>query len=244
MIIKTKALTFMSILCYCLSFSAFSEPELKSTPAEKESSLKILLRIIGISATPQNMRGEEDGDPGQVWIVDIVTKEQFQVSTSYMFRSPVFLPDDSGLLVLKQDEIIEISLPDLVQKSLLNIPGIVKIIGFDQSDSDRFLILLEDDKLELVSFKTGVREILTYPDNQETDKFLPHIKNWKRVYGDKQVFTKTRRKSTLLGKRSYTNVYFQNNKSQDIDLSRCKKTSCNQPSLSYDGTRVVFIKSD
>lgn len=234
---KMKILFILSTL-YCCSLSIYAEP----TPVKTETFLHKILRISGIIATPQTMRGEEQGDPGQIWVVNIETNTQIQVSSNNEFRSPVFLPDDSGLLALKHNQLFEFSLPDLTPKSLFQIPGIIKIIGFDQTDKNCFLILLQDNKLELVSLTTGLRENLTYPPGEQSEKFLAHVKSWARDYGDKRVYIKTRRKSTLRGKRSYSNVYFQHD-NQARNISQCKKSSCSQPSLSYDATQVVFIKS-
>jgi len=230
--INTKTITILALFS-SISFSAYSEP------VQTDTFLQKLLRISGISATPQQMRGEDKGQAGQIWIVNIKNNQQRQVASTGDFRSPVYLPDDTGLLVLKKNELIKISLADGVQSPLFQIPGIIKIIGFDQSDADRFLILLEDDQLELVSLQTGTRESLDYPTNKEAETFLSHIKSWNRVYGDTQINVKTRRKRTILGHRSISNIYYQH-----TDLSRCIKSSCSQPSLSHDGQSVVFIKSD
>lgn len=233
----TKSRTTLLILCSCLSFFACSEP------VQTETFLQQILRISGISATPQQMRGQEKGQAGQLWIVHTETKEQQQVSSSSDFRSPVFMPDDSSLLALKETELIEVSLPGGVAKPLFNIPGVIKIIGFDQSDNDRFLVLLEDNQLALVSLKTGIQEILNYPSSPETDAYLSHIINWDRAYGDTRVFVRTRPKRTIRGRHYLSNVYYQRNR-DETDLSRCVSSSCSQPSLSHNGKRVVFIKSD
>lgn len=233
-----KILFILSTL-YCFTLSVFAEP----TPVKTETFLYKILRISGIIATPQTMRGEEQSDPGQIWVVNIKTNAQIQVSSGNEFRSPVFLPDDSGLLALNHDQLFQFSLSDPTPKLLFQIPGIIKIIGFDQTDKNCFLILLQDNTLELVSLTTGLRENMTYPPGEQSEKFLAHIKSWTRDYGDNRVSIKTRRKSTLRGKRSYDNVYFQEG-DYARNISQCKKSSCNQPSLSYDGTRVVFIKSD
>jgi len=237
MISNNNSLLFFSALCYCFSFSTLA------APAQTDSFLQKLLRISGISATPQRMRGEEKGEPGQIWLVNIEKLNPVHVGSGNDFHSPVFLPNDTGLLVLRQDQVIEVSLADAVQKPLFQIPGIIKIIGFDQSDDNHVLILLNDNQLELVSMDTGSREKITYPAGDEAELFLSHIKSWDRVYGDTRVYVKTRRKRMILGQRSFSNVYYQYNQ-QPIDLSQCKKRSCSQPSLSYDGNSVVFIKSN
>ena len=201
--------------------------------------------FLGISATPGALKGPgEELVTGNIWIVDRKKNTQWQVTKEGGYRSPVFLPDDKNVLAVKGEAIIQIPTLGGVAKTLYNIKGIVKIVGFSKQDQDEVLILLEDKShkpstVGLLSFTSGNVTNISYGNNPtEDENMLNHIRGWERVYGSITVNVKTQDKPWAW----WTDVYIKENGKNSINLSHCEEVNCGQPSLSHDGQQVVFIK--
>ena len=120
---------------------------------------------------------------------------------------------------------------------------IAKIIGFDKANADRFLVLVgaENPSLELVPLDGGETERLVIDLTPEAKQMLAHIRGWRRVYGDTEVYVKIETKRDLRGRRKkWTNVFVSKN-GEERKLSHCEQINCGQPSLSNDSKLVVYI---
>ena len=63
-----------------------------------DSFWKQVLRFVGISANPTDLRGPDDSPSGKVWMIDIERHTRHAVTKTGGYRSPVFEPGDRSLL--------------------------------------------------------------------------------------------------------------------------------------------------
>jgi hypothetical protein len=62
------------------------------------------------------------------------------------------------------------------------------------------------------------------------------------VYGDKTLSIRHQEKQSLAGTVDYVDTFLRVDDSEPVNVSKCDGANCGQPSLSADGTRIVFIK--
>jgi hypothetical protein len=208
-----------------------------------------VLRITGISATPSQLKGPGDEvQDGDVWVADLAHRTRLRVTRDGGYRSPVFSSADENILALKGNTVVQLPLSDGEPKKLYSIKGVTKIVGLDREDADKVLILLQDvegrDAAGLLSLKSGQVTPLTYDrKSQDHRRMISHMKEWERVYGDAKVYVRSESKRVLSGTIGWTDVYLKKEDSSPLNVSRCDGVNCGQPSLSYNGRQVVFVKA-
>jgi len=218
-------------------------------PPPAESLLAKLLRITGISATPSQQKGpgDEMESGGVIWLSEITTRKTRQLSAEGGFRSPIFAPNDQSILASKAGALWQISLSDGAAKKLHDVPGLTKLIGIDRDNPDRILILLRRDATTgpaLLSLSTGRTTVLPSDPNSPNDrKLLNHLTEWERVYGETKVYPKEQRREGIAGPMEWQDVFLQEDGNAPINLSHCDGDNCGQPSLSGDGSKVVFVRA-
>lgn len=215
-----------------------------------DSFVSRVLRITGISASPKQMKGVDDYDMkagGDIWIANLSPKRILsKVTTNGGYRSPLFLPGDKGILALKGNNIVRISIADGKAETLYPIKGAAKLVGFDKDDTDKILVLIENENISLglLSLKSGKMTSISYNrELKEHRSIISHIKGWERDYGNIAVYPKTEAKLGMSGSIEWTDVYIKQGDKEPVNLSRCDGINCGQPSLSHDSKKVVFIKA-
>ncbi len=205
-----------------------------------------LLRVMGISATPSQMRGDGDIAAGQIWIAEPDSGRRTALSTDADFRWPVYDPGSENIIALKVGSIVGIPVKTREGKVLHTIPGVEKLVGFEGEDRDNLLVVLDNAKapLAMLSIKSGQLAPLPY-DTKSRDhrRMLSHIKGQERLYGLLRVYVKSASKTTMEGELEWTDVYLQEGKAAPRNISRCDGVNCSQPSLAPNGMAVVYIKA-
>ena len=122
-----------------------------------DSLLDRIMRVLGISATPSQMKGDSDLSAGQVWIADLERGTRTAVTTDSGYRWPVFEPAGGAIIALKGDSLVRIATRNGGVNVLYNIPGVEKLVGFDRDDPDKLLVTLDSQTapLALLSLETG-----------------------------------------------------------------------------------------
>jgi hypothetical protein len=203
-----------------------------------------IMQVLGISATPSQMKGESDVSAGQVWIADVERGTCTALTTGSGYRWPVYEPGGEAIVALQANSIIRIATRSGEITVEHKISGVEKLVGFDREDPDKLLVMTDKDTapLALLSLKTGNLTPLPYdPKSKEHRRMLSHVKGEERVYGAARVYVKTERKQTMEGELEWNEVYLQQGEAMPRNISNGDGVNCGQPSLSPDGKAVVYI---
>jgi hypothetical protein len=215
--------------------------------ATSESVLEILLRVTGLTASPALMRGPGDEvDPGDIWVVSPGGAPPTALTSGGGYRSPIFSPVDGSIVALNGDTVVRIPASGGAVERVRDVPGVVKLVGFEAKNGDDVVVLLEGggSPLGVLSLKTGKVVSLSYDAKSDDERrMLEQIRGQERVYGNVSVYVKTESKRRLSRIIEWTDVYLQRGDSQPQNVSACDGVRCGQPSLSPDGRRVAFVKS-
>ena len=83
-----------------------------ATPLDRawaDSFLTKVLRVTGISVSPSQLKGpDEGGEAGDLWLVNIAHNTQVQLTHDGGYRSPVFAPGDAHILALQGEALVRL----------------------------------------------------------------------------------------------------------------------------------------
>ncbi|HEX4666040.1 MAG TPA: hypothetical protein VH207_05525 [Chthoniobacterales bacterium] len=233
--------TAATILLVCLTIVI-------SQPAAAESLWEKILRITGITATPSQQKapGEEMASGGMIWIGDPATGTRRRVRDDGEFRSPIFAPDDSTILALRNGWLWRMDAETGKGDKAHHLSTVTKLIGKDRDDPDKILVLREENGKEapaFLSLKSGSLTDIPYDAQSAQDRnLLNHLRGWERDYGKVSVYPKAQRRESVVGPVEWQDVFFKKGDAEPINVSRSDGDSCGQPSLSSDGSKVAYIR--
>jgi hypothetical protein len=216
----------------------------------QDGLLNKLLRITGISATPSQQKapGEEIEAGGEIWISNVKAGTLHRLSHENGFRSPIFSPKDQSVLAVKADVLWRVSLQTGDASKMHQVAGLTKLVGIDRQDSDKVLVLIKRGSTTvpaLMLLATGAITEISYDANSPNDRrLLNHLKGWERVYGDITVYPRAQTRESQTGTVEWQDVFLKRDDAAPINVSQCDGATCGQPSLSGDGTKVVFIRTN
>jgi len=205
-----------------------------------------ILRVVGISATPSQMKSDNEVIAGQIWTAELKSGRRVALTTDSGYRWPVYEPGGEGVVALNGERLVRISLKAQEAKVLHTIPGIDKLVGFDGDQRDSLLVVLNDDNapLAMVSLKTGQLTPLPYDPKLKVHRsMLSHVKGQERSYATSRVYIRTESKQSLEGTIEWDDVYMRQGAAEPRNVSECDGVACSQPSLSPNGMEVVYIKA-
>jgi hypothetical protein len=244
--------------CIAITIALFLHIALAQTPRSgapppnehrTEKFWQKVLRISGISASPSTLRGPGDEVvSGEIWVVGVGTLKPKKLAPNDGYRSPVFLPKSRDILALKGQTLVRLPFVGGTPTTLYTIKGVNKLVGFNQDNVDELLILRENSsgqpEVGLLSLSTGRVAPIPYDQASIDDNhMIEHLRSWDRAYGDKSLYVKHQEKSTFSGTVDYVDVFLKVGKGEPVDVSNCDGVSCGQPSLSADGSLIVFIRA-
>jgi hypothetical protein len=237
---------FRAVAATALAFMAV----FVTTVARGEGLARELLAFLGISATPSQMKGpNDDGAAGDLWVVNLRSNARQQLTQDGCCRWPVFDPAGDRVLALSGDTLVGVSLGDGSYRLVHEIPSIVKLVGFDRGSADRLLILHEvtpsQIEIGVLSLSTGQIANIPYDRSSPVDRLiLAHLRGEERVYDNVRLYPKKEMGLNITGSPvEWTDVYLKQGQTPARNISACAGADCGQPSLSSDGTKVVFIKN-
>jgi hypothetical protein len=100
--------------------------------ARAEGLMDSALRVLGVSATPSQLKGTTETITGQIWMVDLERGISSPSSAESRFRWPVFTPDGNEIIALQDNNLIRISAPEREPEILYSVVGVKKLVGFDR----------------------------------------------------------------------------------------------------------------
>jgi hypothetical protein len=246
-------LPFVSELKQQPTSSPTPSPTPPATSKKIESAIQWLLRFAGITLTSSRQKGENNDDAGTIWIADLVTGESKPLSYGDKFRWPIFLPCDSSILALRDNDVVKLSLLTNEERVIVRNPKMVKLVGADSS-KDNVLVIVEDSNglhrlgtLSLSSGQISIPEFEQKPVPQvqgltEEALALSIAASSEREQGALKVSVET-----IKEPEPWTDVWLSIKKSSPLperrNLSFCNKAKCGQPSISIEGRYVAYIKS-
>jgi len=223
-------------------------PTATPSPAVPESFLSGVLRFLGVSHDPSSLKGPGDEVvTGQLWIADLSSKSTRKLTSNGGYRSPVFVPGSPDVIALKGDEVVRVRANDGNESALFAVNSITKLVGFRDDDPTALLVLLGGTQPHagILSLKSAAVQTLPYNASSSRDReMLAHLAGWERDYGNTSLYVKRESKQTVSGTIEWSDVFLKTGSGDPVDTSQCGGVDCGQPSLSPDGTLVVFVRSD
>jgi hypothetical protein len=244
---KRVGMLGLSILVMAGLLAAQSQ---KKPEKKQDSFWTRILRIAGVSATPASLRGEDRVACGDVWWTTAGQDPvAHRLTNGGGYCSPVFDSSGQNILALKSGKLYRIPLDGKPSIELQSLGGVTKLVGINRDDPDELLVVGRDAEhlpfAAIVSVKTGSINRVPYDPNSSEDKvMLAHLSGWERVYGNTRVYTEATETEGPGGiTTKFTDVYLKHGSDEPINLTSGNNVSSSQPSLSPDGQRVVFIRS-
>lgn len=206
------------------------------------------LRFLGISANPSSMKGpNDDARPGDLWITNLSEQIPTALTSDGGYQWPVFELNGKAIIAIRHGAIVRVPLNGESQRTLHRVGRVSKLIGFDRKDANKLLVLVgAQDGGSMpgeLSLASGIVGELR--DGQQNQKLMAHLQTQERIYAEAAVYPRTVSDTSVSGAQiEWTDTYYSIGGNDPINVSRCRPGNCDQPSLSPDGRRVVFVKSD
>jgi hypothetical protein len=209
-----------------------------------------LLRFFGISDSPSTLKGPGDEMvSGELWLADLDSGSTRPLTPIPGFRCPIFLSETKDVLALRGTDVVQIPFSGGEGKRLYTINSISKLIGAERDDRGKVLILLRgnEDSHPAVGFltvRTGVVTVVPYDLASRRDlQMVENLEGWSRTYGDRRLYVKTQAKQILSGTVEWSDVFLKVGNREPLNISHGDGLNCGQPSLSENGSLVVFVKA-
>jgi hypothetical protein len=234
--------------------TAFSGQAQKNAPVGKPkpstSFTERLLKFLGISDSPGTLKGPGDEViSGELWLADLEARTTRPLTSSAGYRSPIFLAGSEDVLALRGADVVRVPSSGGEGKRLYSIDGILKLVATSAEDAGTVLILLRGEsggrpRVGLLTLRTGAVNPMLYDPASPSDlQMVEDLEAWSRTYGDRRVYVQRQSKQALSGTVEWSDVFLQVGNREAVDISRCDGANCGQPSLSADGHRVVFVRT-
>ncbi len=226
--------------------------------AEETTYWRSLAAFFGFSGSsaPFQTRGRGLAiDMGRLRVVDSDgdsdSKEMIEPQR-YQFTTPVFVGDHAFVVIFDRRRLVRFErgagdqgwplsiiaeLDDI--SAAAGVSQIQQLIGVDRSCLCRVLALADRDRLVTIDLKVPERSSSVAPPASATKTDLKNtltfIKSQSRIYGDTALTVDKSAGGT-------TNVFLSRG-GESSSISGCEVRDCSQPSLSLDGSKIVFIEA-
>ncbi|MEP7343474.1 MAG: hypothetical protein ABI977_37490 [Acidobacteriota bacterium] len=213
----------------------------------KEGLLSKLLRITGISATPSAMKGGGQDAPGSIWIANSEAGQRRRLTSGGDYKSPIFL-DNQTVLALRGEHLIEIQIESGTAKTLFALPGIQKLVGVhaDQQGQVLFLGAGADNHVLVGLLSLDSQRVTALPynlDSMSDARTVTYLQGWSRSYNQGRTVLYSEKETKEGSMAVWRDVFLKQAGANPINVSRCDREDCIQPSLSPNGKLVVFIRA-
>jgi hypothetical protein len=210
-----------------------------------------LVGFLGVTSTPSALRGEEQVNSGDVWVVGVAPKQAAQrLTRDAGYRSPVFdLPGDS-IFAIKSNELYRIPVNREPASKVYALVGVSKLVGCSRDDPDQLLVITNEPQgapfAAILSIKTGTQTRIA--DGGHSDQYramLTQLTGWERVYGTTHVYTEHEEKpgagdSTI----EFSDVYLRRGNDVALNLTNGNGISRFAPLSEYPVLLVPVRKGE
>ena len=220
---------------------------LQPTPARADGLAMRVLRFLGVTASPGQMKGDAGpGGAGQIFVADLAQGTQRALAQRGQYQWPIFSLDGKSIYALEKDgSVVTLSVDAGKVLRRQKVAGLKKLVGVDRERPDELLVLRQDPSapVALLALSTSKVTPLPFdPQDEEQRRILSHLENEERVYGGTRVFVQTESKSAMEGTREWEEIYLQVAGVAPHAVSNCSGGNCREPALSADGQRAAYIR--
>jgi hypothetical protein len=208
-----------------------------------------LLKIFGISDSPSTLKGPEEVTSGELWVADLNSGTTRTLTSSAGWHSPVFLPGTKDVLALRGTDVVRVPFSGGEGKRLYSVDAIVKLVGAGPDDPGKILILLRGKvdghpRAGFLTVSTGAVTEVPYDLTSSRDlQMMENLQGWSRAYGDRHIYVERQAKQAFSGTVQWSGVFLQVGNQEPVDVSQSDGVNCGQPSLSENGSLLVFVKA-
>lgn len=211
-----------------------------------DSFINRMMNIFGITASPGQLKGNSDTAAGRLWITNIESGASAGLTSDSGYRWPVYEPGGASLVALKGDAMVRIPAHKGKTEVLHLVPGVDKLVGFDRSDPDKLLVVVDNGTAPIAVLSLNSGKLAALPYNAKSDEhrlMLSHARSEERAYGTTRVKVKRESRKDMEGTVEWTDVFVQRGTESARNVSNCGGDNCGQPSLSPGGNEVVFVRA-
>ena len=232
-----KPLALMILLALGASDNTKSDEE---EPAN-ESLLSQLKTFFGISANPASFLGEgSERLVGDVWTIDLSTCTNHTHCDAVElakgdYASPLYLAN-GDIVALEGNHVVNITAESATPERLLKL-STVKKLALASSDGLILMIYEKDGGLPglaTIALDPHTIEGVDYQTGSDTDT-INYLLGANRKFGSIELIVANR-------ERGHDSILWTKNDHGPFQLIDCGQHHCGDPSLSFDGKRVAFIK--
>ena len=246
------------VISYILLILLVSGPSIqaqKKSPAGQQkpptSFIDTVLRYLGIADSPGTLKGPgDDVVSGELWLADLRARTTRPLISGEGYHSPIFLEGNKDVLALRGTDIMRIPSAGGESTRLYSIDGILKLVGISSEGSATALILLAGGakghpRVAQLTVSTGFVTPVPYDSASHQDlQIVEDLEGWSRTYGDRHIYVRKQSKKALLSTIEWSDVFLQVEGQSPMDVSQCEGVNCGQPSLSPDGSWLVFVRAN
>lgn len=211
-------------------------PPLPGEPSALERAFWGGVRALNILV--QNIATLSGGaERGEVWISNLQTETRSRVGTAQDLAWPVLAPDGATVFALRAGRLLRIDGAG-AEVPVGTEANWRKLLGVTPEGIVLGLVAGSSRARPAATGTGGVVSILPEPETEETWSRVAILLQENRAYeGGKELVV---RRSTR-GGRGFDVFLLADGRTQNI--SDCGDSACGQPSLSSDGTHVLYVRS-
>lgn len=209
-----------------------------------------LLQFFGISDSPSTLKSPEEVTSGELWVADLNSRTARALTSSTGWRSPVFLPGTKDVLALRGTDVVRVPSAGGEGEKLCSVDAIVKLVGVRRDDPGKVLILLRGEpdghpRVGFLTVTTGAVTVVPYDLASSRDlQMVENLEGWSRTYGDRHIYVGRQTKQAFSGTVEWFDVFLKVDNQEPVDVSQSDGVNCGQPSLSENGSLLVFVKAN
>lgn len=238
-------------LVLCASFVIASP-----LPQKTQNFWTRVLKLLGVTATPANQKGDEDPtSDGDIWLSRVAPKREWALKQGN-FRSPIFLPSSQTILALSGDKVVKFDfaindteVTATEPATVWTKPGLLKLISVQSDALDQVLVLTDLDNdncpgVGVLNLTDGNISPLPHNNNSNEDRdLISYLSRSEREYDDGTKLEIRKSKKTRNGAQvDSADVFLQLPTKNFVNVSQCRPGMlCGQPAISIDRKFVVFV---
>jgi hypothetical protein len=220
----------------------------KPVKPRKETFWEKVLRITGLAAMPSTTKGSESETAGgDLWRAGADGGARLRLTRGGGYRSPVFEPSGRSVLALAEDRLVRIATDGISDpEPLWPAPGVVRLLAYDRDTQGQVVVLTRDADRQLhlasLDLANGKIHPLQPPESEGDDRrAMVSLQHWDRAFriADSQDVIEL----LVREKGKGSDVYLLRGNKAPVDVSRCEGDPCGQPSLSFNGRWVIFVRA-
>jgi hypothetical protein len=216
----------LALLVTCACFA--QPPAQKKDAAQKvRAFLEWLARVSGLSATSSGLRGLAVDHQGDVWSEPIEGGARQRLTFEGGYSWPIFSSNDRSVIALRGGDLWSAALNGGSPVKLAHtLAGITSLLG---SGPDGIVVLTAE---QIGTFSPDSGVFSSFPASKEDSDVIDRLRAPIRSYDNGQLTVSGRSGAILIENRG---------QKREIAL---ENASVWEPSVSHDGKRLIYIRSD